>query len=375
MQILYISSSRVPSRAANSIHVMKICSAMANNGHEVHLMTARAKKDTEKGVVDVFDFYGVKKNFNLYRLYWMNIPMFSIIYSLNILLIFLNLTLKNRQRPLCFSRYLHGLYLLSFFGPPLRLEMHLTLSDRKFERVIFKKLIKKSNFKKLVVISEKLAEIYINEFPELSNKIVVAHDAADIVDLNEKIQLHGNGKLNLGYVGHLYKGRGVRLMIDLVKNKSDIDLHLIGGTENDIEFWKNESAQFKNVHFYGFKSPKETVLYRNSCDILLAPYEKKLSIAGGDLDTSRWMSPLKIFEYMSAKKPIICSDLPVLREVLVDKQNAILCEPESLDSWSTAVENIRRDSDLSAKIADNAYNDFRNKYTWTQRAKLILAGG
>ena len=30
-------------------------------------------------------------------------------------------------------------------------------------------------------------------------------------------------------------------------------------------------------------------------------------------DTSKFMSPLKIFEYMSHKKPIIASDLSVIR--------------------------------------------------------------
>ena len=38
MKILYISKSSIPSRTANSIHVMKMCQAFADNGHEVVLL-------------------------------------------------------------------------------------------------------------------------------------------------------------------------------------------------------------------------------------------------------------------------------------------------------------------------------------------------
>ena len=47
MKILYISNSIIPSRTANSIHVMKMCQAFADNGHEVVLL-APDKKNKDK---------------------------------------------------------------------------------------------------------------------------------------------------------------------------------------------------------------------------------------------------------------------------------------------------------------------------------------
>ena len=46
--------------------------------------------------------------------------------------------------------------------------------------------------------------------------------------------------------------------------------------------------------------------------ILLAPYQKDTIVPGGAI-TSDWMSPLKIFEYMSSKRPLISSNLEVLK--------------------------------------------------------------
>jgi len=56
MKILYISKSIIPSRSANSIHVMKMCQAFSDNGHEVVLLTPDLKKNYEKNVNDIYKF-------------------------------------------------------------------------------------------------------------------------------------------------------------------------------------------------------------------------------------------------------------------------------------------------------------------------------
>ena len=48
MNILYISNSIIPSRTANSIHVMKMCQAFADNGHEVTLLALIIKVNLKK---------------------------------------------------------------------------------------------------------------------------------------------------------------------------------------------------------------------------------------------------------------------------------------------------------------------------------------
>jgi hypothetical protein len=48
MKILYISNSTIPSRTANSIHVIKMCHAFADNGHEVILLAPDKKKVMKK---------------------------------------------------------------------------------------------------------------------------------------------------------------------------------------------------------------------------------------------------------------------------------------------------------------------------------------
>jgi len=73
LNIVYIARSIIPSRTANSVNVMKMCSAFASLGHKVTLLAPFTKKLEEKGVNDIYEFYGVEKNFEIKKLFSPNI--------------------------------------------------------------------------------------------------------------------------------------------------------------------------------------------------------------------------------------------------------------------------------------------------------------
>jgi glycosyltransferase involved in cell wall biosynthesis len=102
------------------------------------------------------------------------------------------------------------------------------------------------------------------------------------------------------------------------------------------------------------------------------PYQKSVSVGLAGVDTAQWMSPMKMFEYMSVGVPIISSDLPVLKEVLVHNKNALLVKPNNVDEWSRALQQIDESPELEEKLGQTAYKQYAEKYTWKIRAKGIL---
>ena len=371
MKILYISKSIIPSRSANSIHVMKMCQAFADNGHEVVLIAPNEKNKYEKDINDIYSYYGVKKNFHINKLFHPNFKGGAFLYTIAIFFYLL----INTRFDLVYGRFLQGVYVATFLKNKVIYEAHEPTSDKNNHRLlVFEKLIKSKYFIKLIVISQALKNMYLEKRYLDNNRIQVAHDGADEVeDFNSKIEdLEGIRNLKVGYVGHLYRGRGVDIIIECAKQLNNMTFHLVGGANEDIEYWKSytKNLNLDNVYFYGFVSPKETLKYRNSFDILLAPYAKKVSISGSsEGDTSKFMSPLKIFEYMSHKKPIIVSDLPVIREVLNEK-NSILVKSDDVQAWINSINRLK-DPEIRELIADKALNDF-NYYSWRNRALLVL---
>ena len=102
---------------------------------------------------------------------------------------------------------------------------------------------------------------------------------------------------------------------------------------------------------------------------MLAPYQNKVSIAGKD-DSSKYMSPLKIFEYMASKKAIVISDLDVLHEVL-NNDEVIYVKYNNILQWVDAIKKLENNNDRN-NLSLNSYNKFINNYTWNQRSINVI---
>ena len=99
MNIIYISGSKIPSKTANSIHVMKMCEAFANQGITVSLIAKDYRLNSEN-MSDIYEFYNVSDNFKI-KLINNRIQFFNGIYYALKSLSFL---FKNRNSKICTNK-------------------------------------------------------------------------------------------------------------------------------------------------------------------------------------------------------------------------------------------------------------------------------
>jgi glycosyltransferase involved in cell wall biosynthesis len=77
-----------------------------------------------------------------------------------------------------------------------------------------------------------------------------------------------------------------------------------------------------------------------------------------------------MFEYMASGRVIVSSDLPVIREILTDGQEAYLVEPDNVEAWYAAIQAIAAHPEEAGKMAYHAKEKVL-KYTWKNRAATI----
>lgn len=371
MKIVYISSSALPSRTANSIHVMKMCQAFASNGHEVVLLAPDRRELYEVGPISPFDFYGVSPLFEIRKLPWPRVKGRSHIYG------FLAARLAGRLgADVIYCRHLAGAFFAPRAGPRIMFESHTPAADGgRANDWIFRRLLASGKLDRVVVITHALARYYRQAYPSDAEKFVVAPDGADPqpADIQPTDLGKRDGRLQVGYVGHLYRGKGMEVIAALAPRCPWADFHVVGGTEGDIAIWKQRCGEYENVRFHGHVPHERVTAYLAAFDVVLLPNQPAVSaFGGGGNDIGRWTSPLKAFEYMAAGKPIVASDLPVLREVLEPDRNALLCPSEDIDAWQAALDRLNRAPQLRARLGDAARNDLETKYSWQRRASLIL---
>jgi glycosyltransferase involved in cell wall biosynthesis len=368
MKICYVTNGDISSRAAYAVNIASMCNAFHANGHEVSLLVPN---HTIKAY-DVNLFYtnfGVNQAVKVIPIYSSSLPIFKSY----IFLFYAAIKVRALKPELTFVRFIQDyLYLLFAGKEPVIIERHVPLERNSLMRWIQVYMYRRANLKGLVLITLALKDLIVEEENSFADKIMVLSDGANILPSNQQSKaLMGNFTKNIGYIGHLYDGRGIDLIIKLASENTSTGFHLIGGAENDIQRWKEFAGSLNNVFFYGFKPHHEVSAYAINFDLLLAPYQASVSVNGGS-NTVNWMSPLKIFEYMSYHKPFICSDLPVLREVLVPGHNCLLAVHNNKQDWQRAIDQVYQDPTLAAALISGAKADLEYKFSWKSRASKIV---
>jgi glycosyltransferase involved in cell wall biosynthesis len=369
-RIAYIPNARMPSSAANCVHVMKMCSAIAKSGYIVRLFFEESVRDKP---IDSHTFrseFGVGGELN-----------YTIVARDT------NAELRKTISALqwgathVYTRSLRAGYLSALARVPTLLELHSPISEQ--HSCFARELFRLPAFIGLIVITEALRRQVLEVFPGLHDKIHVIPDGADLIpdgaDLvssNLDNLEHTSNQaytINVGYVGQLYRGKGLDIVLKIAERLPSIGFHIFGGEDPELSLWKNKCSHLTNVTFYGHYPHALVPGVLSSLDIVLAPYQRTVMARGATLDIAKWMSPLKIFEYMAAGKAIVGSNLPVLREVLENGRNCLLCEPDDIDDWVNSISMLSQNQELRSRLGSEAKRELEEAFTWTKRAERALS--
>ena len=270
--------------------------------------------------------------------------------------------------------------LSKFFSQKIIYETHIV--ERGVRKLLQKSLLFNSKVKS-IVISKALANLICNEYNSKKSDIFVLHDAAQsgrrLLSEKSKYKLQKEvysskiRKYNklIGYFGHLYPGRGIEIIEQLANVLDKYAFIVYGGNEKDIKYRKNK-CKSKNLFYMGHIAHADVYEAMSAMDILLMPYQRKVSVGIKGVDTSKWMSPLKLFEYMSSGVPIISSKIEVLEEVLKNFNNSILVPPDDVLGWSESITLLSKDKGLCKRISNEAFKLYENEYNWSSRAQKMI---
>lgn len=369
MNIFYFSGTKLPSQNAQSIHTMKMAQAFSKTGHDVTLFAGGVNNAASD---DIFNIYDTEQIFKLYLSSHFNMPLVS---DAKRLLTFAGKIARVGKPNLVYGHNPLELALLSPRNTPIVFEAHC-LPSLPSHNWAFSKLLKQKNLHSIVVVSDVLKQAFLKKYSEIEPEdIFVAHDGADLIrhirsSDNEINILRGQtGALNIGYTGSLAPGKGIALITRIAKIRPEYNFHIIGGKQKHVQKLETKNT-LKNLHFYGYRDHAEIPSYLETFDITVAPYQHRALIKTGH-NMSRWISPMKIFEYMAAQKPIICSDLPTIHEILEHEHNALLLPASDEHKWGEAIDMIKDNPEEGQRLARNAYENLRDKYTWDKRAQAI----
>lgn len=390
MKLIYIANIRIPSEKAHGLQIMQNCEAFADANARVNLWVARRFNTRALGKIrDPWAYYGVRRNFELRRLPCIDLialvpnrtdALAKLAFYLQLWTFTLSVVVGAlfKQADVYYSRDPLPLLLLSLFRPKRALvyEAH-RLSGAGGGRWLQTQVVRRVGT--VIAITGALAEDLrlLGADPE---HLLVAHDGIRAArfeampDRAEARRLLGwpEQAFIVGYVGRLQTlalDKGVSGLIDALRQVEGASLALVGGPDDNAEQlrarWLRFGLPAENFLYAGQVPPNDVPLYLSAFDVCAMPHPKNTHFA-------RHTSPLKLFEYMAARRPIVASDLPGFAEVVRDGTSALLVPPGDTAALAEAITRLRDNPGLRQFLADTAYKRVMSRYTWAERARQIL---
>lgn len=371
MRIAAITNSRIPSTTANSLQAVKVCDALVQAGHEVRLFAPAEAPST--GWEHLAGHYGVRHPFEIL---WL--PSSRRLRRLDF--VWYAQAAARRFRPnLIYTWLPQSAAVGVWLQMPVVLEMHADVAGH-LGAWWLRQFWKSGRRQRLLVTTQALRTALERStamsFPEAAVQI-----APNGVDLDRytnlprpdeaRDRLHLDSGLTVGFTGHFYPGRGMGLLFEVARRLPSLNFLWVGGTPDAVHEWraKLEAVRCTNVRLTGFIDNSSVPLYQAAADILLMPYGHSVAASSGQ-DIGEVINPMKMFEYMAAKRAIITSDLPVIREIL-DESRAVFCPPDDVPAWKSTIEELARDAVRRETLAVNARREVE-KHTWLARAERAV---
>ena len=358
MKILYVANIRFPTEKAHGIAVAKMCESFVRAGVEVELIIPSRGKGK-----DPFEFYGLTERFKVTTVYAPGFISTYLGFILSSLIFGLTSYLYLRKKegiiysmdidPISyvFLPFLKRSYFFDIHGP----KRHTYPTDKMFKSI-----------SGVVTINENVKSELVNNFPNLEEKIMVFPNGTDVKEdigkekARQRLNLPKDQKIAV-YTGGFIGWKGIETIIESAKSLDDIHFYFVGISE--IDFKEREVELSGNIHALGRKSHTDAKLFQSASDVLIVTGTKH------DKYSYHHTSPMKLFEYMSARRPIVASKTPAI-ELVVDESKVFFHEPDDIDSFEEAVRSAFEE-DASKKI-QNAF-EYAKEISWDNRAKKVIS--
>jgi glycosyltransferase involved in cell wall biosynthesis len=195
--------------------------------------------------------------------------------------------------------------------------------------------------------------IDINNYPLMT-------EFRDVVDPSDKMN-------EICYVGGITKIRGLSEVVESLTLLENVKLNLAGNfSQGDSEFETQlkTSAGWNKVNELGYVNRTEVqkILQRSKVGIItIWPFPNHLESLA-----------IKMFEYMSAGIPVVCSNFP-LWQIMIEADNFGICvNPLDPREIADAVQKLIENPTLSLELGENGRKAVYEKYNWDiEKQKLI----
>jgi glycosyltransferase involved in cell wall biosynthesis len=239
----------------------------------------------------------------------------------------------------------------------------LSTVEKKISKIIEKFLIRYVD--KTITVSNSIANEYVRLYNiEKPTVILNCPKYKEVTGNNifrEKFNLSNDSIIFL-YQGGLEKGRGVEKLIQVfseLENSNKVIVFM--GYGSLLSVVERATKNYINIFLHSAVSPNDLLNYTNSADIGVSFIE--------DICLSyHFCLPNKMFEYIVADIPIMVSNLPEMRKVVVENNIGIVID----DDQSSIINSINALTKKDIEFYKSNISSIKRDFCWETQERLLL---
>jgi glycosyltransferase involved in cell wall biosynthesis len=175
------------------------------------------------------------------------------------------------------------------------------------------------------------------------------------------------------YIGTLAGWQGLDTLLEampLVLEEHPARLKIVGkGRKEQRKFLQKRT---RKMGLAGWVSLEGSVSHNtipqmiNQAHLCLAP------LSFNDRNVTQGCCPIKVLEYLACGKPLVAANLPVVRELVCDGQEALLFTPDDPADLARCILTLLNDPPLAERLAETGCQRVRREFTWEIAQQKLL---
>jgi glycosyltransferase involved in cell wall biosynthesis len=174
------------------------------------------------------------------------------------------------------------------------------------------------------------------------------------------------------YIGTLADWQGLEILIDalpLVLAQRPARLRIVGRGRG-----RQRKLLLKRIRKLGLETSVtvEAAVPHHAVPALLAEADVCVApLSLNDRNVTQGCCPIKVLECMAAGRPLVAANLPVVRELAREDQDALLFAPDDPADLARQLLRVLADRSLAECLAASAAASARSRFTWRHAQKKL----
>jgi glycosyltransferase involved in cell wall biosynthesis len=372
--------------SSNKLRIILLSSVHSTNDHRIYYKEARSLiKKYPVLIVAPLKNNGVLTNIEYKRIAYISNRLFRIVY--NIILIKTISALKPYVIHLHDPELLPlGLVCKYIFKTKIIYDVHenqhldilqkewLPLSLRKIILWIYKKIegFVLNRADGIVLAEDSYREIY-KKYKNV--EIVRNYPTLERERYEPPVKAVSQDQIHLGYVGSVQRIRGILEMLKVVASikhtfKKNVILDIVGPFETE-QLLREARTHARDLHiadavnFHGGMTHGKALERLQDLDLGLILYHP--------LPTHERILPVKLYEYMMMKKPVIATDIALWHTVIQKHNCGIFVDPFDEYAAAKAIVTLCENPETIKQMGENGFNAIVQEYNWETQERNLFA--